>query len=508
MSGPGNIGSILIVGGGTAGWMAASYLNRFLSPSGCRVTLVESAEIGTIGVGEATIPTLVKFVREMALDEAAFMRATHATYKLGIRFDDWIHPGHGYFHPFGVCGSRIDAIDLFHFWLKGVRTGRWDGGYSDYSIQKLLSLSDQAPRPVDGPSPIINNGSYAYHIDATALADYLREIAVGEGVSHLRDTVGEVVRGTDGMIARIETEGGRSLQADLYIDCTGFAGLLIEQGLDDPWVDWSHLLLCDRAVVRQLAPDGTMPPYTVSTGLDAGWMWRIPLSHRIGCGYVYSSAHTDDETAARALAGRSGAEGSDGVEPVGLRRLKMRVGHRKNFWSGNCVSIGLAAGFIEPLESTGIYFIQKGLEMLLEYFPDRSLDKTLIRNYNGEMETAFDEVRDFVLLHYLLSQRDDTAFWRDARAVAVPDSLAELLALYRESGKMVRERGTVFHDTNFYFILAGGECLPRRYLPRADFSDFDAVAKIMDGIKVSNQALAERMPSHQALMEMLHGALV
>jgi len=504
MTGAGKIDTILVVGGGTAGWMAASYLNRFLAPTGCRVTLVESDQIGTIGVGEATIPTLVKFVREMELDEAEFMRRTHATYKVGIRFDDWVRPGHGYFHPFGVCGSRIDTIDLFHFWLKGVQTGRWTGSYSDYSIQKLLSQSDLAPRPVNGGSAIIDNGSYAYHLDATALADYLREIAVGEGVTHLRDTVGEVAMGTDGMIARIDTEGGHSLEADLYIDCTGFAGLLIEQGLDDPWVDWSHLLLCDRAVVLPLAPDGTMPPYTVSTGLDAGWMWRIPLSHRTGSGYVYSSAHTDDDAAANTLIDRSGAKSPDGAERADPRLLKMRVGHRKNFWTGNCISVGLAAGFIEPLESTGIYFIQKALEMLLEYFPDRTLDKTLIRTYNAEMEAAFDEVRDFVLLHYLLNQREDTEFWRDARAVAVPDTLAELMALYRESGKMVRERGAVFHDTNFYFILAGGECLPRRYLPRADFSDFDAVAKIMDGIKVNNLAFAERMPSHQALMEMLH----
>lgn len=281
MTEPGNIESILIVGGGTSGWVAASYLNRFLAPSGCRITLVESAEIGTIGVGEATIPPLVQFVREMELDEAEFMRRTNSSYKLGIRFDDWVRDGHSYFHPFGVCGSRIDNLDLFHFWLKGKQTGRWEGEYSDYSVQKLLSQSDLAPRPIDGGSPIIDNGSYAYHIDAIALAGYLREIAVGEGVTHIQDTVKDVVAGADGMIERIETEDGHSLEADLYIDCTGFAALLMEQGLDDPWIDWSPMLLCDRAVVRPLSPDGSMTPYTVSTALDAGWMWRIPLSHRI-----------------------------------------------------------------------------------------------------------------------------------------------------------------------------------------------------------------------------------
>jgi len=491
---------ILIVGGGTAGWMAAAYLGRFLRHSPCKITLVESAKIGSIAVGEATIPTLVGFVRNLRLDEDEFMRRCYATYKLGIRFIDWFEKGDAYWHTFGHCGGLIDGLDLFHFWLKRIRAGSEDGQYASYSLQALLNEADKAPRPFDGPSPIIKSGTYAYHLDANALAALLKEIATNDGVTHLFDEVREVTLDGPERIERINTESGRQLSADFYIDATGFQGLLIEKALGNPWIDWSKQLLCDRAVVMPLPRDPKMPPYTRSTGLNAGWMWQIPLSHRVGCGYVYSSAHIDDDAAGNELL----ANTSSGKPSSDLRFLNMRVGRRQDVWVGNCVSVGLASGFLEPLESTGIYFIQKAMDLLLAYFPDQTFNKTLIGSYNKAMTQTYEEVRDFIVLHYILSQRDDQPFWRDSRNVPIPDSLRTMMALYEESGFIEPPRATVFAETSYHHIFSGGRLLPRRHSLRADVSDFDEVCRIMDQIKKQNQAQAQTLPTHQELMQWMH----
>ena len=492
-----NISRIVIVGGGTAGWMTAAYLRR---RTGCTITLIESATIGTIGVGEATIPALVDFVHNMQLDEAEFMRRCHATYKLGIKFVNWVHEQHVYWHPFGLCGGQIDGIDLFHFWLQRYRAGHDTAPYSSYSLQALLCDTDKAHRPIDG-APVLAN--YAYHLDASALADFLQTMAINEGVYHIVDTVRHVGLDARGMIKHIETTSGHAWAADLYIDCTGFRGLLIEQALADPWIDWSHLLLCDRAVVLRLPQDQTMPPYTRSTGLPAGWVWQIPLSHCTGCGYVYSSAHATDESAARALlAYANQAERS----PADLRHLRMRVGRRQHFWVKNCLSVGLAAGFIEPLESTGIFFIQRALDVLIDCFPDTAFSDAFIRTYNTRMAAVYDEVRDFILLHYLLVQRQDTPFWRDCRSVRVPDSLQNWMALYAETGLAEEAaRDPVFRETNFYHILAGGAYLPRRPLPRADFLPFATVETLLEQIRQQNRRLAGTLPTHRELIAWLHG---
>jgi tryptophan halogenase len=495
--------SILIVGGGTAGWMAAALLNRFLRPTGCAITLVESSDIGTIGVGEATVPPLVKFVRVMDFDEDEFMRRCGATYKLGIRFLEWVRDGHAYWHPFGVCGGMIDGIDLFHFWSKSKRAGRDIGAYSSYSLQALLGETGKAPRPVRGSSPIMKAGAYAYHIDASRLAAFLSEIATGEGVTHLFDDVRQVTLDHTGAIAGLDTVGGRSLSADLYIDCTGFAAVLIEDGLGDPWIDWSHFLFCDRAVVVPLPREEQVPPYTRATALKAGWMWQIPLSHRLGCGYVYSSSHTDDHDAVRELLARTSSTGPGATD---YRQLKMRVGRRRNFWAKNCVSVGLASGFLEPLESTGIYFIQRSLELLLEYLPDRTFNQALVQAYNKRVATIFEEVRDFILLHYLLNRRDDNAFWRDSRNVPVPDSLQAVIELHDETGMVEAGRVTLFQEPSLHFIFCGGERLPRRSLNATEFADVDRACKVLAEIRQQNLGLAEKLPTHQALMKSLHGS--
>ncbi|MCA9123579.1 MAG: tryptophan 7-halogenase [Planctomycetaceae bacterium] len=498
MRSDGNIQRILIVGGGTAGWMAANYLNRFLRRTSCKICLLESPNIGTVGVGEATIPAIVRFIRNMEFDEAEFMRRCHATYKLGIKFVDWVRQGHSYWHPFGVCGGIIDGQDLFHFWLKSARKNLGDGTYSSYSLQALLADAARAPRSLEGSSQIIESGAYAYHLDADALAKYLREKAVGAGVEHIEDDVCDTLVDNDGFIESVNTSGGRELSADLYLDCTGFKAQLIERALGDEYVDWSDLLLCDRAVVLPLPQDPQMLPYTRATALRAGWAWQIPLTHRTGCGYAYSSSHIDDDAAVTELLEHSNLGGFLAEEP---RRLEMRVGRRKNFWKGNCIALGLASGFIEPLESTAIFFIQYAIEMLMDYFPDKMFPEHLATKYNRRMVDAFEQVRDFVLLHYKLSQREDTDFWRDSRGIAEPDSLRAVSELYADCGIV---ESTIFPQTSYYHIFIGGEKLPRRTLPLADSSDLSEVRKIMSSIKAKNREVVKSLPSHRAIIEWLN----
>ncbi len=491
--------TLVIVGGGTAGWMAASYLNRFLVRKGWSITLVESPDIGTIGVGEATIPSLVRFIRAMNIDEDTFMRRCAATYKLGIKFTDWFDHGHTYFHPFGAC-PPINGLDLFHFWMKRRIEGGVADAYTDYSLQALLAQEGRGPRAFGGTSPVMRTGTYAFHVDAGALAQFLKEIATSEGVNHIFGEVREVRRGPWGDIASLDIGGGRALEADLFVDCTGFRGLLIEDALGDPWIDWSRYLLCDSAVVLPLPRDDDPVPYTRSTALGAGWMWQIPLATRTGNGYVYSSRHTTPDEAAKDLVARADLKRARTADP---RHLKMRIGRRRNFWLRNCVSVGLSSGFVEPLESTGIHMIQRSIELLVDHFPAGDRDDLLRQAYNAKMESLYEEVRDFIILHYILTDRFEP-FWRDARAVPIPDSLQDALDLYEANGFLPLARTDVFADTNHYFILAGNGRLPRRPTARADFAPLGPLASIFAEVQAQNREVAGGLPSHRALIEAIH----
>jgi tryptophan halogenase len=500
----GRLQSIAIVGGGTAGWMAAIYLNRFLRRMNGKVVLVESPTLGTIGVGEATIPSLTNFVRLLRLDEKEFMRRTSATYKLGIRFDDWARNGITYWHPFGVCGARINGNDLFPYWLKRRLATGSNLPYSDYSLQALLGEAEKAPWPFGGSSRIAETGSYAYHLDASALGDYLKEIATAEGVQHLFGTVQNVTLDEQGNIASLDIGGERSLAADLFLDATGFRGRLIEETLGDPWIDWSKFMLCDRAVALPLPRGDRFPPYTLSKAMPAGWAWRIPLSSRTGNGYVYSSAHLSPDAAAEALIAQSGLPRARGADP---RHLQIRLGRRTNFWLRNCVSVGLASGFVEPLESTGIHLIQRAIMLLVEYLPDRGLNDALRRAYNARMAAVYDEVRDFIVLHYVLAQRDEP-FWRDARAVPLPDTLRESLALYDESGHIESPRLQLFPETSYFFILSGNGRLPRRPIAEVDVAPAGEIWHLLDRIRADNRDFVSRMRPHADFIAELHRAPV
>jgi tryptophan 7-halogenase len=489
------IRSILIVGGGTSGWIAAAYLNRFLDPARCRITLVESATVGTIGVGEATVPPLVALLRLLGIAESDFLRACHATYKLAIRFDGWAPAP--VWHPFGeVGGTRVGGLPLFHHWLERHRAGVEAAPYVAYSAQVRLCERDLAPRSLQADSDIIRLGAYAYHLDARAFAAYLAQVATGRGVRHVVDDVTRVARDERGWIKHVETRASGPLQADLYLDCSGFQGLLIGQAAESRFIDWSDQLLCDRAVVLPMPAARPMPPYTRATALRAGWSWRIPLHHRVGAGYVYSSRFASQDEAARELIEHTGSDPASSAPG----HLRMQVGRREHFWQANCLAVGLSAGFLEPLESTGIFLIQRGIELLLDHFPDLEFSPSMLRRYNQRLAAEFEEVRDFILLHYALNTREEP-FWRESRAIRLPDSLAQTLADYDETGVVDWDNRSLFRDSSFYSIAAGFGRLPRKGHAIAQQADPERVRQAMAAVRARNEALAKSLPSHAEFID-------
>ncbi|MFK8111405.1 MAG: tryptophan halogenase family protein [Rubripirellula sp.] len=444
-----NVQHIAIIGGGTAGWMSAATLRRRL---GCKVTLIESHDQIGVGVGEATIPALIDWIQNMGIDEDEFLRRTGATYKLAIRFDNWITPNHRYWHPFGSCGGTVDGCDLVHLWAQSVRsTPESEVAYTDFSLQKQLCDQNGSPRTFDDSARLEN---YAFHLDAGKLARFIREIAIEDGVDHRIGSVIGANQASDGSIESVQIAEQEPVVADMYIDCSGFAAVLIEKSLDVPWIDWSDQLLCDRAVVtRAPVAGGEIPPYTVSTGMSAGWSWQIPLMEATGVGYVYSSSHISDDQARSELLSFNDLDAE-----TNTRQLSMRIGHRTESWKQNCVAIGLSSGFVEPLESTGIFLVQRALDDLVECMAMDGGD----REFNTRTQVAYEEVRDFVLLHYVLSRRDDTEFWRDCRSVQLPASLNTSLENYRVRGEVFLPEGipSVFAEVNHHFIMAGAGELP------------------------------------------------
>ena len=486
------IRSIAIVGGGTAGWMVAASLAKFLTRLNCTIRLIESEQIGTIGVGEATIPPIMDFIRVLGIDEDDIIRSSKATFKLGIEFRDWTRPGHSYMHPFGQTGFDMENVGFPAYWLRAFQQGK-ASRLEDYSLQAVAARMTRFMRPIRNQNSPLAHITYALHMDASLFGLYLRGYAEKRGVVRTEGKLRQVaLRPEDGFIDYCTLESGERIDADLWIDCTGFRGLLIEEALKTGYEDWSRWLPCNRAVAVPCERTGPLSSHTVATAKAAGWQWRIPLQHRVGNGYVYCSDLISDADAEAALL--SSLEGPAGASPL---RLRFCTGRRRLFWNRNCVAIGLAAGFLEPLESTSIHLIQRGVGVLLKLFPDRNFRAADIERYNRMLAFEYERVRDFLLLHYSMTERDDSELWRQCRSIPHPDSLKEKLALFRSYGRILREDTELFPTQSWLYVMLGQNVMPSGYDPLADTLDPAAAQRNLDEICAVTRRCAEVMPLHQ-----------
>jgi tryptophan halogenase len=482
---------IVVVGGGTAGWMTAATLASGFAGRTADVTLIESDEIGTIGVGEATVPHIRFFNQRLGIDEADFVRRTNATFKLGIEFRDWGRIGDSYIHPFGDFGHDLDGLPFHQHWLHANRDGGPVPPLEACSLPIVAARANRFVPPSHYPRGVGSTFSYAYQFDASLYATYLRNYAEARRVERIEGRVETVETGPAG-IAAVHLADGRRVAADLFVDCSGFRGLLIEGALSAGYEDWSHWLPCDAAWAVPSTNVGPLTPYTRATAREAGWQWRIPLQHHTGNGYVYASAHcSDDEAAATLLAGVDGT-------PLGEPRvLRFTAGRRRRQWIGNVVALGIASGFAEPLESTSIHMVQTGISKLLALFPDQGFPPVEVDTYNRLAETQFDQVRDFLVLHYHATRRDDSPFWREARTRTIPDSLAEKIALWRRRGRLFRWEDDLFAEASWVAVLLGQGIVPEGWDRLADAVDARDVDARFDRLRTMFGDAAARMPRHE-----------
>lgn len=484
------IREVVIVGGGTAGWMAAAALSKFLGGI-ARIRLVESEAIGTVGVGEATIPTIATFNAMLGIDEDDFVAKTQGTFKLGIEFADWRRIGERYFHPFGQFGRDIEGLSFHQLFLKLAEQGRCADIWH-YAPCAVAAAAGRFERQISKAHVPSGNLPYAFHFDAALYARYLRRYAEARGVERIEGRIADVEqRGDDGFVTAVMLDDGRRVDGELFVDCSGFRGLLIEGALASGYEDWQRWLPCDRAVAIPTANVGDPVPFTRATARAAGWQWRIPLQHRTGNGYVYSSAHCSDEEAEATL--RAGVTGEVLAEP---RRLSFVTGHRKRFWNRNVVALGLAGGFLEPLESTSIHLIQTGIAKLLALFPDRRFLTVEADEYNRLMRAAYDGVRDFIILHYHATTRDDSPFWNHVRTMDVPDSLTRKTALFRAKGRFFRYDDELFSVASWVAVLLGQGVTPEGYDPIVDALDEDRLAEAVERLRLAVRTDIGRMPGH------------
>jgi len=465
------IKSVLIVGGGTAGWMAAAALNRSLGPH-CKVTLVESDDIGIVGVGEATVPPIRDFNALIGLDEAEFMRETRATLKLGIEFVDWGAKGVTYLHPFGTFGPGPTLSEFQQSFFALRAKGRIADDLDAYSLCAQACKAGKAGARSPDPRSPLNALFTAYHFDAGLYARYLRRVCEGRGVNRVEGEIVDVTqRSDDGFIDRVRLKDGRELAADLFIDCTGFRALLIEGTLATGFEDWSHWLPMNRAWAVPCERVAPTTPFTRSTARDAGWQWRIALQHRTGNGHVYCSDFMDDERARQIL-----LDNLDGAALAEPRPLRFITGRRKAFWSKNVVALGLSSGFIEPLESTSIHMIQSGIYRLLQHFPDSRFSPVNIENYNRRLGAEVALIRDFVILHYHATLRDDTPFWRHVAAMPIPDSLSQRVEAFRDRAMLYQSGADeYFSQGSWLAVMYGQGIVPVGHNPLYEFQNLDHV---------------------------------
>ena len=483
---------IVIVGGGTAGWMAAAALAKCAGSQHHRITLIESEEIGTVGVGESTIPPIQQFNSLLGIEEDEFVRETNATFKLGIEFVDWKQLGHTYFHNFGLLGADLrTGISFIQYWLRWAQSGGDPDQlkFSSEAQAARVGKFGRVPPSQGGAQPNIN---YAFQFDASTYAAYLRRYSERRGVVRKEGKVVNVRQdGQTGYVEAVDMQDGSTVRGDFFIDCSGFRGLIIEQVYGAGFEDWSHWLPNDRAaaVPAQRMPEPS--PFTLARAREAGWQWRIPLQHRTGNGYVFCSSYISDDEAASTL-----VESLDGTALADPKILRFKAGRRKASWVKNCLALGLSSGFLEPLESTSIHLIQAGITKFLDYFPEREPDPILIDRYNEEMAFQYETIRDFIIAHYKVTARDDSEFWRYCKHMSIPDTLAEKIELFMSRGEVKPRWGDLFSEVSWFAILSGQGLVPTGHHPIADAMSEDALELTLSKIRGIIKQRVDGLPSH------------
>ncbi|WP_395341102.1 tryptophan halogenase family protein [Ningiella sp. W23] len=480
---------LLIVGGGTAGWIAAAATAKQLG-SLLDITLIESDEVGTVGVGEATIPPMKTFHRLLGVDEREFMRATSATFKLGISFENWGNNDEKYIHSFGHTGQESYLADFQHFWLRGLKNGI-DAEFGEYCYELMAAKEGKFATSEK------SNISYAYHLDAGKYAKFLREYSEKRGVVRREGKINGVELDQEtGFIKHVKLESGEIIEADLFIDCSGFRGLLIEQALHTGYDDWTHWLPCDSAIAVQTKSKGELLPYTRSVAHEAGWRWRIPLQHRTGNGFVFCSKHMSDETAKQNL-----LDAIDG-EPINEPRvIKFKTGRRRKAWNKNCVALGLSSGFLEPLESTSIHLIMTGIIRLLRLFPFDGVKPSLVDEYNMQAKEEMEKIRDFIVLHYKVTNRQDTPFWNHCRSMDVPESLNHRINLFKERAHAYQAEGELFRVDSWTQVMFGQGIMPKTYHKFVDTMDEKDLPQFLGQYRQNVRQAVTRLPSHAEFIE-------
>jgi tryptophan halogenase len=480
---------VIIAGGGTAGWMAAAALSKTLGKV-LEICLVESDEIGTVGVGEATIPTLLTFNQLLEINEQEFMAAVKGTFKLGISFENWRNVDEDYIHSFGITGRDHWSAGFQHFWLKGKQCGVATD-FGDYCLE-LRAAEEQkfAHLPKNGLN-------YAFHMDATLYAKYLRKFSEGFGVKRIEGKISQVnTNAMSGAIESLDLDNGQQLGGDLFIDCTGFRGLLIEQTLHAGYEDWSHWLPNDSAIAVQTPSVSEPLPYTRSIARDSGWQWRIPLQHRVGNGLVYCSRYMTDEQAKTTLL--ANIEGEPLNEP---RVIKFRTGTRRKHWMKNCIALGLASGFVEPLESTSIHLIQRGILRLIRMFPVQGIKQSDVDEFNQQTSEEIENIRDFIVLHYHVTNRRDTPYWRHCSSMEIPASLAHRVRLFKETGRVFRIANELFAENSWTQVMLGQGITPEQYHPIVNVMSEEELGRFLAQIKANVDNTLQKLPSHQTYIE-------
>lgn len=486
---------VVVLGGGTAGWMTAAGLAKLL-PGLADVHLVESEDIGIVGVGEATLPHIRGYVERLGIDEAAFMKATHATYKLGIDFRDFGSIGTSYIHPFGTFGEEVNGVGFHHYWLQLQRQGM-AAPIGEYSLAVKAAQANRFTPPAQDSS-LASSYGYAYQFDATLFGPFMREFGVANGVKRTEGRVTDVERDSEsGDVSALKLESGERIEGDLFIDCSGFRSLLLGDALDEEWEDWTHWLPCDRAAAMPCThASDELRPYTTATAMPAGWRWQIPLQHRMGNGYVFSSAFVSEDEACEAI--KNAAEGDPLADP---RVLSFRPGRRKKSWSHNVIGVGLASGFLEPLESTSIYLAQMAITYLIELFPSAQAGGTIDPRdrdeFNRLVDMEYDRVRDFLILHYNATTRDDSGFWDHVRTMELPDTLKGKLELWRDAGRIEKYSDGLFYDASWIAVYLGQGMMPQHHDPRAGLPDPRQVKGALDALGRAIDSQVGAMPGHR-----------